>query len=732
MSVRQQPNLSPAAAAANWIDRGYLVVPIPHREKKPVITEWPKLRITPEDIPKYFNGFPQNLGVILGDDYGSADVDLDCDEALRAAREFLPDTRLIFGHKSKPASHWFYRADPPVTTRQFRDPLKHADDKDHKNSMLVELRGRKSDGSVGLQTVVPPSIHRDSGEPIEFEPGHDREAGNIDADVLLTAVSRVAASALLARYWPGAGTQHNAFLALAGTLANAGLQSENIHAIHRGIYRVLWSNPDFMACASEVRSTIERRQRGSPTTAFRTLAELVKPAVINKALEWLGLSACATVKDQSDRGGYSRIPYPQPIGPAGYHGIAGEYIRLVGPHTEADPNHMLLYFLCAAGNIIGRGPHIVACGDAHFANLFVCAVGSTSTGRKGSATGPVERLFTMVDPTWSTRVQAGGLSSGEGLIYCVRDPSQSREKQKRGGTVQFETVESDPGVSDKRLFVRQSELYGALQNMKRTGNNLSPILREAWDRGELNSMTKNSPLHATGAHISIVASITPEELRRSLTDEIDNGFANRFLWGCSTRSKFLPSGGHLFELDLSEWIVRFGKIINTAQRGKRIRRSLEAEELWGRDYSNTGMYAELSRERPGLFGIVTARAAPQVLRLALIFAELDEEDEMSSTHLLAAREVWRYCEASARYIFGEALQNKTANEILAALRASPNGMARSEILRRVFGGHKLSTEIEEGLAELARLELAWRQEVSRTARGAPGGRPEERWFAVSK
>lgn len=109
---------------------------------------------------------------------------------------------------------------------------------------------------------------------------------------------------------------------------------------------------------------------------------------------------------------------------------------------------------------------------------------------------------------------------------------------------------------------------------------------------------------------------------------------------------------------------------DSKRRGvKGIRRDPEAEELWGRDYANTGMYADLSRDRPGLFGIVTARAAPQVLRLALIFAVLDGKDQISATHLLAAREVWRYCEESARYIFGEALQNTTANEILAALRA---------------------------------------------------------------
>lgn len=80
---------------------------------------------------------------------------------------------------------------------QFVDPLDR--------SMLVELRGLSSDGTVGLQTVVPPSIH-ESGEPVRFEPGFGGIPANIDGDVLTSAVRRVEAAALLARHWPSKGS----------------------------------------------------------------------------------------------------------------------------------------------------------------------------------------------------------------------------------------------------------------------------------------------------------------------------------------------------------------------------------------------------------------------------------------------------------------------------------------------------------------------------------------------
>ena len=39
--------------------------------------------------------------------------------------------------------------------------------------------------------------------------------------------------------------------------------------------------------------------------------------------------------------------YPQPLGSAALHGIAGDIVQLIEPHTEADPVAVLLQFLVA-------------------------------------------------------------------------------------------------------------------------------------------------------------------------------------------------------------------------------------------------------------------------------------------------------------------------------------------------------------------------------------------------
>ena len=235
-------------------------------------------------------------------------------------------------------------------------------------------------------------------------------------------------------------------------------------------------------------------------------------------------------------------PYPAPLGEDAYYGIAERFVRLVEPHTEADPSFMLVQFLICTGNIFGRNAFVWAGADQHYPNLFGCGVGPTAAGRKGSASGPVQLFFKGIDEDWVRSIQSG-LSSGEGLIWCVRDPIYRREKvsQGKGKPAEYEEVLVDPGVDDKRLLVHESEFFGALQAMRRQGNTLSPVMRSAFDKGNLNSMVKNSPAKATGAHISIVGNITKEELLRAmLVDEMDNGFANRFLWACSRRSKCLP------------------------------------------------------------------------------------------------------------------------------------------------------------------------------------------------
>ena len=395
-------------------------------------------------------------------------------------------------------------------------------------------------------------------------------------------------------------------------------------------------------------------------------------------------------------------------------------MRAIEPHTEADPAALVIQSLVAFGNVIGRGAHFMADGAAHHMNLFCVLVGGTAKSRKGSSWAQVRRLFETVDPEWARDRTQAGLSSGEGLIHFVRDAIEKQEPVREKGRVKdYQTVVEDPGVKDKRLLVVEAEFASALRVIERDGNTLSPIVREAWDRGDLRVMTKTSPARATGAHISIIGHITSEELLRYFGEtEQGNGFGNRFLWLCARRSKALPEGGHIHTVDFAPLVRRLTQAEDFARGVGEMQRDEWARQLWHE------IYEDLSEGQPGLLGAMIARAEAQVMRLACIYALLDLSAMVRREHLEAALEVWRYCEASARFVFGDALGDPMADELRKVLRDAPEGMTRTDLMQ-YFKRNRSAREIGRGLGVLAKCGLA------RFEKEAAGpGRPAERWFAT--
>ena len=109
----------------------------------------------------------------------------------------------------------------------------------------------------------------------------------------------------------------------------------------------------------------------------------------------------------------------------------------------------------------------------------------------------------------------------------------------------------------------------------------------------------------------------------------------------------------------------------------------------------------------------------------MLYALADSCDFIRRPHLKAALALWDYSERSAAFVFGESLGDPTADELLRALRATPDGMTRTEI-REHFGRNKSSGEIARALGVLARQGLASGEKEKRDG----PGRPTERWYAV--
>ena len=262
----------------------------------------------------------------------------------------------------------------------------------------------------------------------------------------------------------------------------------------------------------------------------------------------------------------SSAPRPPALDGTSLHGIAGVLVRTLAPHTEADPAAVLLQFLAAFGNLLGPGPHCRVGATRHGLNLFVILVGESSKARKGTSWRQISSLFAEADPSWSSRCVTATRPTPNTIFQALRDQQP---------------------VTDRRLFLLSEEFASVIHVLGREAGQLSPLLRTAWDGGNLCSHDGHRYVQATAAHISLVGHVTQSELAHHLSHiESHNGFANRCLWTSVRRSQSLPDGG---SLPPEQHALIAGELRRTldwvqAQDELLFSRTPAARELWNDGY----------------------------------------------------------------------------------------------------------------------------------------------------
>jgi hypothetical protein len=394
--------------------------------------------------------------------------------------------------------------------------------------------------------------------------------------------------------------------------------------------------------------------------------------------------------------------WPEPPDAAAYHGLAGEIVWALAPHTEADPVAVLVQLLVACGALIGRGAWFEVEATRHYPAEFVVLVAESSPARRGSAYARVEQLLGEIDPDFSLRTE-DGLSNGEGLVWALRDPDGK-----------------DPGAPDRRLLVTEPEFARVLSG--RGLSSLPPVLCEAWDGEDLERLTRASPLRATEAHLVLIGHMTARELRNcSRRISIARGFPSRCLFVACRRTQLLPHGGDENPLGKTGLKDRLAQALEHARGTGELRLHPGARKRW------SNMYIEMSkRSMEGASGALTARAEAHSMRLAVIYALLDGASSIRVEHLEAAFALWGYAARSAVWALGDATGVPLAEQIHVSLLDSPAGLTRTQ-LHELLNNNRPAAQLKEALGAL---EQAGRAEC-RKRKNPKGGRPAELWTAIT-
>lgn len=270
--------MNPCETALGYIRRGWSPVPVPFRQKGPVLPDWNYLRVGEQDVARFFDRADQNVGVLLGPASGGlTDVDLDCPEALAFADSILPPTPACFGRPSRPRSHRLYVTDLSGTEQKasltFKDP--------ENNGMLVEVR---VGGVQGAQTVFPGSVHP-LGEEIHWsDNGPPAEICGVE---LKRRVSIVAALSLLARHWPERGARHEAALVVGGFFARCGAKFASDAAGIVEFLAAVAGDDELRDRRRAAQDAVCEHEQGGAVYGFPKLVEVFGEKVARAVASWL-------------------------------------------------------------------------------------------------------------------------------------------------------------------------------------------------------------------------------------------------------------------------------------------------------------------------------------------------------------------------------------------------------------------------------------------------------------
>ena len=248
---------------ALWVHEiGSTPVLIAIGKKGPESKNWHKVRYESGNEIKETFGDRGNVGILLGNEFGVVDIDLDCPEAAAVARYLLPQDTAIFGRKGSPRSHYLYSCGNAGEGLRMKDGA---------GKVTVELRSQP--GGKACQTVMPGSIHP-SGEPIVW--WTQQEPLEVSFERLSQLVEDIHGAALLLRGYPAEGSRHDFWLATGGLWSKSGVPQERALRIMHAVFSVAESDPSEMEDRRKAISTsYERINSGKPCVGWSALEQHV-------------------------------------------------------------------------------------------------------------------------------------------------------------------------------------------------------------------------------------------------------------------------------------------------------------------------------------------------------------------------------------------------------------------------------------------------------------------------
>jgi hypothetical protein len=755
--------------------RGWCVIPIPYKEKRPLLHDWSRVRLDESALVEFFKDPRQNIGVLLGTPSGGlVDIDLDVPEAIALADAFLPDTPSRFGRSSKRASHRLYLTSAPLKTRKFQDVEKIGSSE---TAMLVELR------STGAQTVFPASVHP-SGEPIEWD--SNGEPARVDGAQLLESVKYLAIAAFLGRHWPDQGTRHDAALAAAGLLLSAGLDEEIVCRIVVGAARVA-KDEELRDRERAVRSTADSFRAHEVITGAPALKRLLRGdtgQVVDRLTVWLRDEPGIWPEPQDIPKGLVLVP---PLDRCLLPPVLADWVCDIAERTQCPVDFVAIGAITAVATVVGRKVGIRPKRQDDWTvvpNLWGMIVGPPGVQKTPAlveAMRPLRRLVHEAEVTYQKEL--GKYQATVTELEVRRDVLKARLRTAVKRDIDTESIKSellamsaDEPPRERRylthdttieklgellnenpngLLVYRDELSGFLVSMDRQGHEGDrSFYNEAWNGAGPFDYDRigRGTLHIKAACVSVLGSIQPGPLGAYLQEAFAgagaDGFIQRFqlavypdvptVWrnvdrwpDSEAKTRVFDTFKALDELD----VLALGAAQDKYDDIPFLRFAGEAQDVFDEWRTDLEARVRSDEEHPVILSHL-GKYRSLMPSLALLLHLVDavgrdgaEGAAVVSLHAARCAAAWcDYLEAHARRIYQSVTARaETSASILAArIRAGklPDLFTPREVTKKGWAGLTTTAEVAAALDLLEELHWVRREEIRPTI---GGGRPSVRF-----
>ncbi|GIU38628.1 hypothetical protein L2719_15090 [Shewanella schlegeliana] len=344
------------------------------------------------------------------------------------------------------------------------------------------------------------------------------------------------------------------------------------------------------------------------------------------------------------------------LDPLGLPGLIGDISHLLSSGSEASEEFIAAHSLIRISISIPRG-YITLPYGATFTEPRLNAIFVQSTGGgKGVSEKQTNAIFNLAGELNNTeqpialhaRIHSGGLSTGEGISYELRDDSTD----SKGNFIQ--------GQNDKRLIVVEAEFANLLAKCNQKTSILSGIIRKLFDGESLEPLTKTDRTSCTDPHVGILGHITATELVSRLDDtSIYNGFLNRFTICCGMPQELQPFPKIPCPDKMAELAKKLNDVLIWVNQEKRVLGMSDCyRELWEDKYA----YLKQLGAKDSIEQSLLTRAPHYATMYAMLFAVLDKSNVINSSHLTSALAWIEYWHQSIIYIFDTEKDKINANE----------------------------------------------------------------------